>query len=73
MAREPVCFACGCPTGPLPRLNRLLDGRVCPTCRERLLDSLPPVLPAGRDGAPEREEEWAEERRDPGEDFLEGA
>jgi hypothetical protein len=73
MAREPVCIACGCPTGPLPRLNRLPDGRICPTCRERLLDSLPPVLPAGREGEPEREQEWAEERRDAGEDFLEGA
>jgi hypothetical protein len=70
MAREPVCFACGCPTGPLPRLNHLPNGRVCPTCRDRLLDSLPPVLPA-----PElaHEEEWAEGRRDSREDFLPGA
>jgi hypothetical protein len=73
MAREPVCFACGSPTGPFPRLNHLPDGRVCPTCRDRLLDSLPPVLPAGRHAEPSDEEEWAEERRDGREDFLPGA
>ena len=28
------------------RLNRLDNGQICPTCRERVLDSLPPVLPA---------------------------
>jgi hypothetical protein len=76
MAREPVCFACGSPTGPLPRLNRLPDGRVCPTCRDRLLDLVPPALPAPAE-EPSREEarerEWAEELRDAGEDFLEGA
>ncbi len=45
MAREPVCFTCGEPTGPFPRLNVLSDGSVCPSCRDRLLDTLPPALP----------------------------
>jgi hypothetical protein len=45
MARDPVCIGCGQATGPLPRLNLLPDGRVCPKCRDRLLDTLPPVLP----------------------------
>ncbi len=46
MAREPLCIACGQPTGPFPRLNRLPNGRVCSACRDRLLEILPPVLPA---------------------------
>jgi len=70
MARDPVCIACGQPTGPRPRLNRLPDGRTCPSCRERLLDTLPPILPA-----PAEEhsfEEWAEDGDDP-DDYLKGA
>jgi hypothetical protein len=70
MARDPVCIACGQATGPRPRLNLLPDGRACPTCRDRLLDSLPPVLPS-----PFAEldlEEWAD-GEEKGEDFLEGA
>lgn len=71
MARDPVCIACGQPTGPRPRLNRLPDGRACPRCCERLLDTLPPILPA-----PSEElsfEEWAEDGEDSGDDFLKGA
>lgn len=72
MAREPVCIACGSPTGPLPRLNHLPDGRVCPSCRDRLLDSLPGALPSQKE-EPAALEEWAEGLHDSGEDFLEGA
>lgn len=70
VAREPICMACGQPTGPRPRLNFLPDGRACASCAERLLDSLPPLLPC----APS-EEEWVEEgdEYDPGDDFLRGA
>jgi hypothetical protein len=39
------CIHCGHSTEQDGRLNRLADGRVCPSCRERLLDSLPPLLP----------------------------
>ena len=28
------------------RLNRLDNGQICPTCRDRVLESLPPILPA---------------------------
>jgi len=34
------------PVGEPHRLNRLDNGQLCPTCRDRVLDSLPPVLPA---------------------------
>jgi DNA-directed RNA polymerase subunit RPC12/RpoP len=71
MARTPVCIACGQATGPRARLNQLPDGRTCPSCRERILDELPPVLPS-----PYAElslEEWAEEGEEPGEDYPKGA
>lgn len=72
MPRDPVCIACGRPTGPRPKLNRLPDGRICPTCRDRILEKLPPVLPA-----PIQElsfEEWADEGEEStGDDFLRGA
>jgi len=70
MARQPVCIACGQPTGPRPRLNRLPDGHPCPTCQARLLDELPAVLPSRVELSVE---DWAEESEDPGDDFLEGA
>ena len=41
-----VCFTCGLPAGETPRLNTLPGGQVCPTCRDRLLESLPPLLPS---------------------------
>jgi hypothetical protein len=75
MGREPVCITCGQPAGPR-RLNRLSDGRVCPTCCDRLLDTLPALLPSRH--ADLDFEEWAEgneERGDErgGDDYLEGA
>ncbi len=27
------------------KLNRLDNGQICPTCRDRVLESLPPILP----------------------------
>ena len=70
MARDPVCIGCGQETGPRPRLNRLPDGKTCPTCQDRLLESLPPVLPAP---AVELDlEEWTENDDGP-DDFLTGA
>jgi hypothetical protein len=44
---ESVCFTCGHTTGGTLRLNCLPSGQVCPTCRDRLLDSLPPIFPSG--------------------------
>ena len=52
-----MCFTCGQPTGPMPRLNLLSDGKVCPSCRDRVLDSLPPALPGF---GYERQEEYGE-------------
>jgi len=40
-----VCFTCGCPVGEPYKLNRLDNDQICPSCRDRVLDSLPPVLP----------------------------
>ena len=72
MARNPVCIGCGQATGPVPRLNRHPDGRVCTSCRDRLMDSLPPVLPTPLDEL--SLEEWADEaEEDPPDDFLRGA
>lgn len=41
-----LCFTCGLVVGDPPRLNRLPEGKVCPACRDRVLDSLPPLLPS---------------------------
>jgi hypothetical protein len=75
MAREPVCIGCGQPTGPLPRLNRLPNGRACPTCQDRLLATLPPLLPSQPDQDPAQgwigEQEEGDE--DSPEDYLGGA
>lgn len=48
--REPRCFTCRQPVGDPPVLNRLEDGGACPACRDRLLDSLPSLLPTRAPG-----------------------
>ena len=48
-----VCFTCGLAIESPPRLNRLTSGQVCPACRERVLDGLPPALPSSPSGVPE--------------------
>jgi hypothetical protein len=65
-------MGCGKPTGPLPRLNQLPDGRACSSCADRLLDSLPPLLPHVA-FEPDEGEEWAEGGDEAGDDFLRGA
>jgi len=42
----PVCITCGLSAGEPVQLNRLANGQTCPTCRDRVLDSLPGVLPS---------------------------
>lgn len=42
---DPICIQCGLSTRTTDRLNRQPDGKVCPACRERVLATLPPVLP----------------------------
>jgi len=50
-ARAPICFQCGQPAEASGgRLNRLDDGRPCPTCSERLMASLRPLLPGWSEG-----------------------
>jgi hypothetical protein len=43
--RGTLCFTCGLAVGAPPRLNRQEDGKVCPSCMERVLNSLPAALP----------------------------
>lgn len=50
---EPKCITCGLPLGRPPRLNTLGNGLPCPTCVERLLAELPPLLPGAPSPAPE--------------------
>jgi len=58
-SNETVCFTCGLPAGEFPRLNHLPSGRVCPTCRDRLLAMLPPIFP-GSSSEPSEVEEAVE-------------
>jgi hypothetical protein len=44
-----LCISCGLHVGETPQLNRLPNGQICPTCRERVLDWLPPALPRRED------------------------
>lgn len=73
MARNPVCIGCGKPTGPRARLNTLPDGRPCPTCRARILDTLPPLLPAPVEELDLEEWQDGEPSESKDDDFLEGA
>ena len=41
-----LCFHCGKPVGDPPVLNEVAEDEVCPVCRDRVLDSLPPALPS---------------------------
>ena len=42
----PVCITCGLPTGVPAQLNRLSNGKVCPACRDRVLEEIPPPFPS---------------------------
>lgn len=55
--KRPTCITCGLPAGELPGLNRLENGAGCPTCRDRLLELLPPIFPGGEGGCPVGESE----------------
>ena len=43
---ETLCITCGLAVGETPRLNRLSNGQICPTCLDRAMDSIPPALPS---------------------------
>lgn len=51
-----LCFHCGKPVGDPPILNEVAQDQVCPVCRDRVLDSLPPLLPS--ETVPETAESW---------------
>ncbi|MFN0009231.1 MAG: hypothetical protein ACKVXR_15110 [Planctomycetota bacterium] len=59
-----VCFTCGESVGDPRRINRLEDGRICPTCRDRVLAELPPLLPSRPIAKPELAVEAVSEERD---------
>jgi DNA-directed RNA polymerase subunit RPC12/RpoP len=42
-----LCITCGIQVEETTQLNRLPNGQICPTCRERVLDSIPAPLPRG--------------------------
>ncbi len=73
---SPLCITCALPTGSQSQFNRLPNGQICPTCRDRLLDSIPAALPSAAhlrvpemgEGSTELEElhgepEWDGQRR----------
>ena len=44
-SHETICFTCGQAVQDPPRFNLLASGEYCPTCRERVLDAAPALLP----------------------------
>ena len=44
---EPICFFCSQAFQVSGQLNRMPDGRPCPICANRLMESLPPLMPGG--------------------------
>lgn len=63
--KQPTCFTCGLAVDGEPRLNRLPNGAVCPTCRDRLLELLPPLFPGGEVVDPTAAVEGTGPRRKP--------
>lgn len=53
--RATRCFTCGQAVEDPPTIARLADGSACPTCVERLLESVPAALPAPREAVEEPE------------------
>jgi len=61
-SRDTLCFTCGQALQHPPRFNLLQSGEYCPTCRDRVLDAVPAVLP--RSTRRERENAVAEAQMD---------
>lgn len=67
-ASDSICFYCNQRFQLDGGMNRTSDGRPCPICAERLLEALPPLIPAtGRTAAvgDDEAEEEARERAQP--------
>lgn len=60
----PLCITCSLPVSEPLRLNHLPSGQTCPTCRDRLLAALPPVLPARAGVVQGSELEGGDDRRE---------
>ena len=56
-----VCFQCGQAVGDPPALNELDGGAPCPACAERLLESLPSLLPPSFRAVGESSDEFADD------------
>lgn len=54
--KQSTCITCGRDVGFPPQLNRLENGLPCPTCRDRVLDFLPPILPGPGSQEPETDQ-----------------
>jgi hypothetical protein len=68
--RETLCFECGQVVGDPPILNRHEGGETCRRCADRVLDSLPPLLPRPVPLAEHEEERASSYEFDlPGADF----
>lgn len=63
------CFTCGMAVGEPAQLNSLPDGKPCPACRDRLLESLPSIVPSRRRREVERhaDRDGRDGRRSPNE------
>lgn len=67
-----ICFTCGKAVGASPRFNTLKNGELCPTCRDRVLDTLPPLVPGFGLGGDEEARQEAESLRERGDDRPDG-
>ena len=66
--RPTICITCGQALGEVPELHRLSDGSPCPSCRDRLLETLPALLPGSPEPVAQGEDDLVE--RDPGADVA---
>ncbi|MBM3975729.1 MAG: hypothetical protein FJ299_01920 [Planctomycetes bacterium] len=53
-ASQPVCMTCGHSAGAPLRFNHLPNGDPCPSCADRLLEALRPLLPGVKAVADEK-------------------
>ena len=61
-----ICFQCGQNADERTRLNRLSGGDPCPACSDRLMTTLPPLLPGFATIAEPEVEEFGDPAADTG-------
>ena len=64
-ASDSICFYCSQRFQLDGSMNRTSDGRPCPICAERLLEALPPLIPALERAAAAGEEGQQQESWEP--------